>query len=50
MHLSEFVMALVVRALLWSVVILAPGGLILLPFLALRSMRKQRHDSSAPAH
>lgn len=39
-------MAVVVRALLWGIVVLAPGGLILLPFLAVRALRRNKHATS----
>lgn len=41
-------MALVVRVILWSIVVLAPGGLLLLPFLAVHHLNKaQRSDMTA---
>lgn len=47
-------MALLVRALLWTIVILVPGGLLLLPFLAMQHLGKSQKSSPtnehAPAH
>jgi len=38
------------RALLWAVVALAPGGLLLLPLLLARAVRRERRSRSSEAH
>lgn len=43
-------MALLVRALLWTIVVLAPGGLLLLPFLALHQFGKSQKPSRTTEH
>jgi hypothetical protein len=43
-------MALLVRALLWTIVVLAPGGLLLLPFLAMHHLGKSQKSASRNEH
>lgn len=43
-------MALLVRALLWTIVVLAPGGLLLLPFLAVHQLGKSQKSSRTNEH
>ena len=43
-------MSLLVRVLLWGLVILAPGGLLLLPFLAMNQFRKVQPDENSNKH
>lgn len=40
-------MALVVRVILWGIVLLAPGGLLLLPFLAVHHFNKAQKSGMA---
>lgn len=47
---GEDIMALLVRALLWTVVILAPGGLLLLPFVAVHQFNKSPKPRRANGH
>jgi hypothetical protein len=47
---SEDIMALAVRMVLWFVVLLAPGGLLLLPFLALHEFKPNQKSDTADAH
>ena len=45
-------MATVIRALLWTAVVVAPGGVLLLPFLVYDNRRRQVApvgDSASPA-
>lgn len=41
-------MATVLRALLWTAVVVAPGGVLLLPFLVMDAKRRQ--DGAAAAN
>lgn len=43
-------MALALRTVLWFVVLLAPGGLLLLPFLALNETKNARKSDTADVH
>lgn len=43
-------MPFLVRVLLWGLVILAPGGLLLLPLLAMNQFRKAQPDESSSKH
>jgi len=47
---SEDIMALALRVALWIVVLLAPGGLLLLPFLALNELKGSHKSDTAGAH
>lgn len=47
---SEDIMALALRTVLWFVVLLAPGGLLLLPFLALNEIKNARKSDTADVH
>lgn len=46
---SEEIMAQLVRVVLWSIVVVAPGGLLLLPFLAVHQFSKNQKSSSSPS-
>jgi hypothetical protein len=43
-------MALAFRALLWIIVLLAPGGVLLLPILALHQVKSSRVSNTANKH
>ncbi len=42
---SRVIMVWVVKAAIWTLVVLAPGGVLLLPFLLARAMRRERPGS-----
>ena len=48
--LSEDIMAPALRVVLWFIVLLAPGGLLLLPFLALHRFKDTQKAESVGAH
>jgi hypothetical protein len=43
-------MALLVRAVLVGIIVLAPGGLLLLPFLAAHQLKKAPKSNAVNAH
>jgi hypothetical protein len=43
-------MAQLVRVILWSIVVVAPGGLLLLPFLAVHQFKSQKPNTSPTRH
>jgi hypothetical protein len=48
-HCKE-IMALAFRSLLWIIVLLAPGGFLLLPILALHQVKSSRVSNTANEH
>jgi hypothetical protein len=48
MHLCIAEMATVLRALLWTAVVVAPGGVLLLPLLVVDA-RRRNADPATPA-
>ncbi len=43
-------MALAARTVLWIIVLLAPGGLLLLPFLAMNQFKNAEKSDTADVH
>jgi hypothetical protein len=47
--LGEVIMVLAFRSVLWAIVLLAPGGVLLLPLLAIRQFKKSPRTDAASA-
>ncbi len=47
---SQDIMAWLVRAIVVGIVVVAPGGLLLLPFLAVHVLKKSDKTDAANAH